>query len=148
MDLMKKYDQKAAALSISQFDPPRCFELAGKRFEFVIDTGEETGDAVLNFVDETTVEWSIKGGDTLKADKYGAARQRLDIPCLLLHCRQTPRENHTWVIDKEQMLVTFLRCSWVRTPINVPLRATSFGYIKEEGKPHTDLRRHGFTDDP
>ena len=70
MDLVKKYDQKAAALSISQYDPPRCFELAGKRFAFVLDTGEETGDAVLNFSDETTVEWSIRGDGTLKADQY------------------------------------------------------------------------------
>lgn len=151
MDLMKKYDQKAAALSISQFDPPRCFELAGKRFEFVIDTGEETGDAVLNFVDETTVEWSIKGGDTLKADKY-ECRKADDWTYLVSYCiaDKTPRENHTWVIDKEQMLVTFLRCSLGENPYYPYLIEShwGFGYIKEEGKPHTDLRRHGFTDDP
>ncbi|NLP37439.1 MAG: hypothetical protein GX357_07285 [Firmicutes bacterium] len=151
MNLAKEYDEKAAALSINQFDPPRCFELAGKRFEFVIDTGEETGDAVLNFIDETTVEWSIRGGETLKADKY-ECRKADDWTYLVSYCisDKTPRENHTWVIDKEQMLVTFLRCSLGENPYYPYLIEShwGFGYIKEEGKPHTDLRRHGFSTDP
>ena len=70
MDLVKKYAPIAAGLSIGQYCPPACFEIAGKRFEFVMDTGENAGDAVLNFLDETQLEWSIMGGDTLKTDKY------------------------------------------------------------------------------
>ena len=48
------------------------------------------------------------------------------------------------------MLVTFLRCSLGENPYYPYLIEShwGFGYIKEEGKPHTDLRRHGFTTDP
>jgi hypothetical protein len=150
MNLAKEYDQKAAALSIGQYTPPRCFELAGKRFEFVIDTAEETGDAVLNFVDETTVEWSIKGGTTLKAEKY-ECRKSDDWTYLVSYCISGKRrENHTWVIDKEQMLVTFLRCTMGENPYWEYLIDShwGFGYIKEEGKPHVGLKRHGFSSDP
>ena len=35
-----------------------------------MDTGEDTGDAVLNFTGETQVEWSIKGADEFTTDKY------------------------------------------------------------------------------
>ena len=151
MDLVKEFDQKAAGLSIGQYCPPRCFELAGKRFEFVMDTADETGDAVLNFVDETTVEWSIKGGETLKAEQY-ECRKGDDWTYLVSYCisGKTPRENHTWVIDKEQMLVTFLRCTMGENPYYPYLIDShwGFGYIREEGKPHTDLRRHGFSADP
>jgi hypothetical protein len=151
MNLANEYGKKAAGLSIGQYCPPRCFELAGKRFDFVMDTAEETGDAVLNFIDETTVEWSIKGGESLKADKY-ECRKSDDYTYLVTYCisGKTPRENHTWVIDKEQMLVTFLRCSMGENPYYPYLIEShwGFGYIKEEGKEHTDRRRHGYTTDP
>ncbi len=150
MDLIKTFAPKAAGLSIGQYCPPRCFELAGKRFDFVIDTGEDTGNAVLNFIDETTVEWSIKGGETLKAEKY-ECRKADDWTYLVTYClsNTTPRGNHTWVIDREQGLVTFLRCSLGENPY-WPLLIDShfgFGYINIEGQEHTDRRRHGFTND-
>ncbi|NLL40028.1 MAG: hypothetical protein GX254_10650 [Clostridiales bacterium] len=150
MNLAEKFAKKAGALSIGQYCPPRCFELAGKRFDFVMDTGEDTGDAVLNFLDEEQVEWSIKGGEALKVDKY-ECRKADDWTYLVTYCLSgaTPRENHTWIIDKEQMLVTFLRCTLGENPYWPYLIEShfTFGYIKEEGKEHTDLRRHGFTDD-
>jgi hypothetical protein len=151
MNLAKEYGPKAAALSIGQYAPPRCFELAGQRFDFVMDTAEETGPAVLNFIDGTTLEWSIKGGETLKRETY-ECRKGDDWTYLVTYCisGKTPRENHTWVIDKEQMLVTFLRCSMGENPYYPYLIDShwGFGYIKEEGKEHTDLRRHGFSGDP
>lgn len=150
MDLAKKYGPIAGKLSIGQYCPPRCFELAGKRFDIVMDTGEDTGDAFLNFIDETQVEWSIRGGSRQKTDKY-ECRKADDWTYLVTYCLEgvTPRENHTWVIDKEQNLVTFLRCPLGENPYWPYLIEShfAFGYIKEEGKEHTDLRRHGFTDD-
>lgn len=150
MDLVKKYGPIASKLSIGQYCPPKCFELAGKRFELVMDTGEDTGDAVLHFLDETHVEWSVKGGDMAKTDTY-ECRKGDDWTYLVTYCLEgkTPRENHTWVIDKEQGLVTFLRCPIGENPYWPYLIEShfTFGYIKEDGKEHTDRKRHGFTDD-
>ena len=150
MNLAEKYGTIASKLSIRQFCPPACYELSGKRFELVMDTGDDTGDAVLNFVEETQVEWSIKGTDELKTDIY-ECRKADDQTYLVSYCLEgkTPRENHTWVIDLEQNLVTFLRCPLGENrywPYLIESHFT-FGYIREEGREHTDLKRHGFTDD-
>lgn len=115
-----------------------------------MDTGENTGDAVLNFVGETQVEWGIKGTGGLKTDKY-ECRKADDRTYLVTYCLEgkIPRENHTWIIDMEQGLVTFLRCPMGENrywPYIIESHFT-FGYIREEDKEHTDLKRHGFTDD-
>ena len=149
MDLVKKYAAAASGLSISQYCPPACFELAGKGFDFVLDSGEDTGNASLRFLDETRVEWSVQGSQP-KTDKY-ECRKSDDWTYLVTYCLEgkTPRENHAWVIDREQGLVTFLRCPLGENPYWPYLIDShfAFGYIKEEGKEHTDRRRHGFTDD-
>ncbi len=150
MNLAEKFGPSAAALSIGQYSPPKCFELSGRRFELVMDTGEDTGDAVLNFVDGETVEWGIKGGITLKSDTY-ECRKSDDLIYLVTYCLSgvVPRENHTWVVDLEQQLVTLLRCPLGENPYWPYLIDShyTFGYIKEDGKEHTDRRRHGFTED-
>jgi hypothetical protein len=96
------------------------------------------------------VEWSIKTAISLKRINTSAARED-DWTYLVSYCIEgrTPRENHTWIIDTEQSLVTFLRCSLGENPFWPYLIEThfSFGYIQEEGREHTDRRRHGFTDD-
>jgi hypothetical protein len=150
MNLAKKYGPIAGKLSIGQYCPPACYELAGKRIDLVMDTGEDTGDAVLNFAGETQVEWSIKGTGGLKTDKY-ECRKADDRTYLVTYCLEgkMPRENHTWIIDMEQGLVTFLRCPMGENrywPYIIESHFT-FGYIREEGKEHTGLKRHGFTDD-
>ena len=150
MNLAKKYGPIASKLSIGQYWTPTCYELAGKRFDFVMETGEDSGDAVLNFVGQTQVEWSIKGTDELKTDKY-ECRKADDRTYLVTYCLEgkIPRENHTWIIDMEQSLVTFLRCPMGENrywPYIIESHFT-FGFIREEGKEHTDLKRHGFTDD-
>jgi hypothetical protein len=150
MDLAKKYAPIAGGLSIGQYSPPKCFELAGKSFELVMDTGEDTGGAELRFLDETQVEWSIKGSDQRKTDQY-ECRKADDWTYLVTYCiaGKSPRENHTWVIDREQSLVTFLRCPLGENPYWPYLIDShfTFGYIKEEGKEHASLKRHGFTED-
>lgn len=150
MSLVEKYGKKASGLSIGQFCPPACYELRGYKFDFVLDTDEETGDAVLNFIDGKTLEWGIKGNTTdLKQDTY-ECRKADDDTYLVTYCVEgkTPRENHTWVIDLEQNLVTFMRCTLGENPYweYVIESHFGFGYIKKD-EPHTDYRRHGFTED-
>ena len=149
MDLVKKYAPEAAKLSIAQFCPPRCFELAGKCFTFRIDTGEETGDYVLRFIDNTQLEWSVRGSEP-KTETYECHKSD-DWTYLLSYCidGKQPRENHTWVIDTEQGLVTFLRCAMGENCFWPYLIDSHFGFgiIMEEGKEHTDIRRHSFTEE-
>ncbi len=149
MNLAEKYAPLANRLSIGQYCPPKCFELAGKEFNFVIDTNEQCGDATLRFIDETTLEWRVKGEEEFKSATY-ECRKSDDWTYLVTYCMEgEPKENHTWIIDREQELVTFLRCVMGENPYWPYLIDShwGFGYIKVEGKEHTDRRRHGFTDE-
>ena len=149
MDLMKRYSPVAAGKSINQYCPPRCFEFAGRTCIYVVDTGEDAGVYTLRFVDNTLLEWS-KDGSAPKTERY-ECRKSDDFTYLLSYVIEgkTPRENHTWVIDEEQELVTFLRCSMGENPLYPYLIENhfGFGYISVEGREHTDLRRHCFTDE-
>ena len=149
MDLVEKYSAIAGKKSINQYCPPRCYELDGKEFRFVVDTGEETGLYTLRVTGKSSLEWS-RGDGAGKAETY-ECRKSDDDTYLLTYviAGKTPRENHTWVIDMENELVTFLRCSMGENPLYPYLIDShfGFGYIAVEGKAHTDLRRHGFTND-
>jgi len=150
MNMAEKFASEARKHTIGQFCPPACYELAGKRYVLVMDTGEETGDAVLDFTDEFQVEWSIMGNGVSGTDKY-ECRKADDRTYLVTYSLtgKTPRENHVWVLDMEQSLATFLRSPMGENaywPYLIENHFT-FGYIKQEGKEHTDLRRHTFTDD-
>ena len=146
MNLTEKYAPIANRLSINQYCPPKCFELAGKEFKFIMDSGEETGDITLNFLDETKVSF-VTGKRSGEATYE--CRKGDDWTYLVTFCLYDPRENLTFVIDCEQELVTFLRCPLGENPYYPYLIEShwGFGYIKIEGEEHTDLRRHGFTDD-
>jgi len=149
MDLMAKYSPIAAKESIHQYCPPRCYELAGQSFRFAVDTGEETGMYTLRVTGKTTLEWT-KEGSAPKTETY-ECRKSDDDTYLLTYIidGKTPRENHTWVIDLENELVTYLRCSMGENPLWPYIIEThwGFGYIAIEGKEHKDIRRHGFTND-
>jgi len=154
-NLAEKYGPIAGGLSIGQYCPPLCFELAGKTFELKMDYGEDTGDAVLKFIDETKVEWSIKSSGASKVDEYKCLKGD-DYTYLVSWCVKDPnespdtpsKENHTWVIDKEQGLVTFLRATKGENPYWPYLIEShfTFGAIKEPGKT-IGPKRHGFSDD-
>ena len=149
MDLMKKYAAEAAKKSINQFCPPRCYELAGQEFRFVVDTGEGAGTYTLRVTGKDSLEWSRDDGAP-KAERYECRKSDDDTYLLTYNIDGLqPRENHTWVVDMENELVTFLRCAMGENPL-YPYIVEShfgFGYIAVEGKAHTDLRRHGFTND-
>ncbi|MDR2531050.1 MAG: MoaF N-terminal domain-containing protein [Oscillospiraceae bacterium] len=152
-NLAKEYAPKAGAMSIGQYCPPLNFELAGKKFDLKMDYGENGGKYTLNFLDEYKVEWTIKGSAP-KVDEYKCLKAD-DFTYLVTWCVKDPanpdavsKENFTWVIDKEQGLATFLRCSkgeneyW---PLLIESHF-SFGIILNSGKEPT-IKRHGFTDD-
>lgn len=150
MSLIEKYAPIAQAKSIGQYTPPKCFELAGKTFDFVIDTNENCGNATLKFTGNTTVEWTFGNGTEFVEAEY-EARKSDDYTYLVTYCtlEGEMRSNHTWIIDLEQELVTFLRCPVGENPLYPYLIDShfGFGYIKYEGKEHTDYRRHCFTSD-
>ena len=148
MNLTEKYAPIANKLSIGQYCPPKCFELAGKSFKFILDRGEDTGDFLLNFIDETKVSFTGPNGKRTGEAKY-ECRKADDWTYLVTFCLYDPRENYTFVIDKEQKLVTFLRCTKGENPYYPYLIDShwTFGYIFVEGEEHTDYKRHDFTDD-
>ena len=95
MNLFEKYAPLAARNSISQFCPPRNFELAGKQFDFVIDTGKESGDIHLDLLDENRLTWSIRSGASSgEADRY-EVRKADDYTYLLTYCVKDPRANRS-----------------------------------------------------
>lgn len=148
MNLVEKFGPEASKMSIRQFCPPRCFELAERTYTFIMDSGDETGDTVLHFLDETNVSWSFAGGKRCGESTY-ECRKADDYTYLVTFCAYEPRENYVFVIDREQELVTCLH-NTIGENVYYPYLIEShftFGYIKIEGKEHTDKRRHGFTDD-
>lgn len=147
MNLMEKYGPIANQLSISQYCPPRCFELAGKTINIKLDSGEITGDVKLEVIDETTLRYSVPGNERSGEAKY-ECRKGDDYTYLLSFCVYDPRENYTFIIDNEQELATFLRCSMGENAYYPYLIDShfGFGYI-DNGNGHADRRRHGFTDE-
>ncbi|MBR2521529.1 MAG: hypothetical protein IKE61_00145 [Coriobacteriales bacterium] len=147
MDLIEKFGPVAAEKSINQYCPPKCFELAGREFRFVLDTGEEAGEYLLKIADGVELEWSFRGSP-MKREAY-ECRKSDDWTYLLTFVIDGTehRENHTFVIDLEQELVTFLLCKAGENPYYPYIIESrfGFGYIAIEGKEHTGIRRHGFT---
>lgn len=134
-----------------QYVPPRCFELAGQTFELLMDDGY---DIVLNFVDKTTLQWNYKNREpsSPQTDTY-ECRKGDDTTYLVtwdLAGRELlKRENFTFVIDLEQMLVTQLIAK-IGTNPRWPYLVTTefvFGAIAQEGVEFKSYPRHGFTDD-
>ncbi|MDR0905550.1 MAG: MoaF N-terminal domain-containing protein [Oscillospiraceae bacterium] len=145
MDL-KKLNAFGGGSAIIQYTPPMCYELAGERLEFAMDDGF---DFILNFTDHEKLEWSWAGEAPKTAD-YMCLKAD-DTTYLLSYelADVTPRVNHTWVIDKENMLVTRLLSRIGTNPKYPYLMKTDyvFGAIREEGKEVGVYPRHGFTSD-
>ena len=144
MDLSTLCPFKGGA--ITQYAPPRCFELAGERFEFIMDDGY---DYILRFIDGEALEWHWVG-DEPKQAKYLC--QKADDTTYLVSFELTgivPRVNHTFVIDREQFLVTRLISKIGTNPKYPYLMKTEyeFGVIARDGVEVTPYPRHGFSSD-
>jgi len=131
--------------NIAQFAPPACYELAGQTFNFVMDDGM---DYKLRFIDNTTVEWSIDGGAPRIATDYLCAKADDTTYMVSYELGDTPRANHSFVIDLENWLVTriFARVGEnKRFPYLITPRY-EFGAILREGF-ELPFVRHGYTSD-
>lgn len=144
MDLRELSPFKGGA--IDQYTPPLCFELAGQRFELIMDDGY---DYILNFIDKKTVEWNWVGEEP-KTEEYKCLKA--DDTTYLVSFELAgvrPRVNHTFVIDLENMLVTRIIASIGKNPRWPYLMTTEFefGAIKDGDKEIKPYPRHGFTSD-
>jgi len=142
---MNLKDYPRRRYSINQFTQPRCFELEGESFYFVMDDGY---DYVLSILDDGVCELKIEG-QTQKIENYTCLKAD-DETYLLFH--ETTIDGYrtciTYVIDMEQRLVTILTCKVGLNP-KFPLIVSShfdFGAIRIDGEELT-FKRHSYTDD-
>lgn len=136
---------KHQGMSISQYCPPLCFELAGKDFDLAMDDGYTT---LLRFEDEKTVSWSI-AGSAPKTEQYQCLKG--DDHTYLVNYELEGvenREDHTFVLDLENSLVTRIIARVGENPEYPYLINThvEFGALRREGQ-ELPFKRHGFTSD-
>jgi hypothetical protein len=103
---MNMKDAPRRNYAIDQFTQPQCGELKGRSFRFVMDDGY---DHCLTFTDEATLTW--RKGDGKSSDaSYQCSKSDDDtylVDYEIAELENTPnRENHLFVIDLEQRLVT------------------------------------------
>jgi hypothetical protein len=137
---------KTAGSAIDQYAPPRCFELSGERFELAMDDGH---DYILNFIGKDKVEWNLKGEEPRQAEYMCL---KADDTTYLVSYELTGtklRENHTFVIDRENMLVTRIISVIGKNPKWPYLikPAYEFGAIRADGGEVPVYPRHGYTSD-
>lgn len=143
MDL--KSINKYGYFSIDQYCPPLCFELAGSKFELVMDDGY---DFILNFHGKEKLEWH-RAGEEPKVESYKCLKA--DDTTYLVNYElegASPRVCHTFVIDLENMLVTRIVARIGSNPRYPYLIYTDFefGAIRRENNELT-FKRHGYTSD-
>ena len=132
---------------IAQYSQPQNYELVGKTFEFAMDDGI---DYTLRFIDNTTVEWNYEGEQPQKAYNFLCGKADATTYLVSYELDNTKkRENHTWVIDLDNKLVTRILAVIGENPkfeyLIVP--KYEFGAIKCDGAEIKPYPRHGFTSD-
>lgn len=130
---------------MSQYRPPLCFELVGKTFELVMDSGF---DYELTFTDRRKLSYGELGKekrdftyDCLKADD-DTYFVNFEVDGAV------PRAGQTFILDMEQSLVTACYVTVGQNP-KFPKMCEShftFGAIRKEDGTLNPLR-HGYTDD-
>ena len=130
---------------IAQYGQPQNYELAGKKFEFVMDDGI---DYTLNVIDKTTIEWNFENQPIQVTHDYLCNKADDTTYLLSYELENTEkRANHTWVIDLDNQLVTRILCVVGENPklpyLIVP--KYEFGAIKTEDTEVPVYPRHGFT---
>ena len=130
---------------ISQYRPPLCFELAGRRFELVMDDGY---DYELDLFDRKTLKYGLKGS-RLKEYAYDCLKADDDFYFVNFEVTgAVPRTGISIILDLEQDLVTENRCTVGQNP-KYPRMVNPniiFGAIRREDGSLNKLR-HGFTGD-
>ena len=129
---------------LSQYCPPRCFELAGRELTLCMDSGY---DYTLRF-ERDTVTWG-KVGEEPRTDEYVCLKAEeqtyfvnAEIPGV------EPRLGLTLILDDENALVTVIEGRQgmnPKFPFLVEIHA-HFGAVQLPGKP-LNSKRHGYTTD-
>ena len=129
--------------SINHFARPNSWELDGKRLELVMDDGY---DAVLAFRDRK-VSLAVEGQDRPETF-YDYFCFKGDDTTYFLSFELNILENHVYVLDLQQRLVTRLVCAKGRNPKNPQLttRQFTFGAIRMRGY-KLPYKRHCFASD-
>lgn len=131
---------------IAQYCPPMCYELAGQKFYFWMDDGF---DYELEFLDKKRVRWNFVGKEPAEADYLCAKGDDTTYLVSFELENVSQRENHTFVIDLENWLVTRILSKVGENP-RYPYLITphyEFGMIKRDGVEYVSYPRHGFTSD-
>lgn len=136
MDLMKYARED---YSISHFARANSFELSGQEFYLVMDDGY---NYILRIEGKKCI-WNMEGQD-IRENEYMCFKA--DDLTYLLTFDVTEQENHSYVIDLEQRLVTQLICKKGVHPVNphITNRKFTFGAIKIKGY-KLPYKRHTFS---
>lgn len=136
---MGKVNRKFPGLS--QYRGPLCYELAGKTFRLVMDSGKVYS---LRFLDEKSLQWSEEAGPA-RVDAYRCLKG--DDTTYLVNTR-LPEDNgrfaYNWVLDTAQRLVTLDIMEWgYEKELDHLVRNTPyFGAIDRPGLPLPEIRHH------
>jgi len=139
-------DYPRGKYSINQFTQPHAGELAGQKFHFFMDDGY---DMCLNFTGKRSLEWNLDGASPLQAE-YACLKGDDTTYLVDFHIPEFEntmrQENHLYVIDLEQRLVTRGIFKMGLNP-KYPYIISSdfvFGAIDTEDA-ELPIKRHGFT---
>jgi len=136
----KKYE------GVSQYCPPLNFELVGKSFELVMDSGY---DYEMKFVSREKLSYGLLEEEkkeyryeSLKVDDDGTYFVNLEM------LQDKEHTVYTFVLDLEQSLVTFVRARMFLNPKlpKLPYTDIVFGAIRKEDGTLPEIR-HGYTAD-
>ena len=130
---------------MSQFRPPLCFELVGKRLELVMDDGYEYE---LNFLDRKTLSYGLLDGEK---KEYAYDCLKPEDVTYFVNFEVTgaiPRTGASFVLDMEQSLVTSNIITIGTNPKypKMPSPKIIFGAIRKEDGTVPSIR-HGYTMD-
>jgi len=144
MEATKKELPKAKKYEgMSQFRPPLCFELTGKEFELVMDSGY---DYELKFTDNEKLTFGILEGEK-KEYKYDSLK--VDDNTYFVNLEMQADKEHTvytFILDLEQSLATFVTARMFINPRipKLPYTDIVFGAIRKEDGTIPEIR-HGYT---
>jgi len=144
MEATKKELPKAKKYEgMSQLRPPLCFELTGKAFELVMDSGY---DYELKFIDREKLSFGPLGGES-KDYKYDSLKVDDDTYFVNLEMIQDIEHTvYTFILDLEQSLVTSVKAQMFINPKlpKLPYTNIVFGAIRKEDGTIPEVR-HGYT---
>lgn len=128
-------------IGLSQYRVPLCYELAGRHFHVVMDEGKEYS---LHFLDGENIQIAEKG-QSYVWESYECLKG--DETTYFVHIMPAAGEgkiNHTWILDTEQRLVTFVLMEEGFDPeYPILIRVTPFfGAIKVPGRELPSIRHH------